>query len=135
MYNLFQYYYPSTVNANSFEVNEKVQLNSRGEPLIVERGTFSQTFTEFPSILDLDVPGTYTLTQKDVFDNSNDIIENIYVRIPASESNICYVGDALREPYNKVDEQDFFDDLLLYIAAALVAVLFIEWWLQGRDTM
>ena len=135
MYNIFQYYYPSTVNANSFEINEKIQLNARDDTLTVTQGNNSQTFTEFPAVLDADVPGTYTLTQTNVFDNSYLIEEKIYVHIPAIESNICYVGDSFPEPYNKIDEEDYFDDLLFYIAALLVAVLFIEWWLQSRDTM
>jgi len=135
MYNLFQYYYPSTVNGNAFEVNEKVQLNAREDELTVSYRNETQTFTEFPAVLDVDLPGTYTLTQRDVFDGNNAIEEKIYVTIPATESNICYVGDSLPEPYNKVDEKDYFDDLLLYIAAFLVAILFIEWWLQSRDTM
>ncbi len=63
------------------------------------------------------------------------IEESIYVKIPASESNIWAEGDALRNPYREKEEEDYFDDLLLYIAAALVAVLFLEWWLQSRDAM
>ena len=137
MYNIFQYYYPSTVTANSFEVNEKLQLKAREDKLIIKRDndTYTQVFTEFPAVLEVDVPGTYTLTQENVFKPSNLIEEKIYVTIPSIESNICYIADTLPEPYNKVDEEDYFDDLLLYIAAALVAVLFIEWWLQSRETM
>ncbi len=135
MYNIFQYFYPSTVNGNAFEVNEKVQLNAREGELTVSQGNFTQRFTEFPAVLEVDVPGTYTLTQSDVFDNSHLIEEKIYVTIPRTESNICYMGDGLPEPYNEVKETDYYDDLLLYIAALLVAVLFIEWWLQSRDTM
>jgi len=135
MYNIIKYYYPSTVNANSFEVNEKVQLNAREDELIVSYRNETQTFREFPAVLDVDLPGTYTLTQNDVFNNSDNIEEKIYVRIPAVESNICYLADSLPEPYSKIDEKDYYDDLLLYIAAVLVAVLFIEWWLQSRDTM
>lgn len=135
MYNLFQYYYPSTVNGNSFEVNEKIQLKARDGELTVKHGDKEIPFYQFPAVLEVDTPGTYTLTQRDVFNNSYYIEEKIYVAIPAIESNICFVGDALPEPYNKIDEEDYFEDLLLYIAALLVAVLFIEWWLQSRDTM
>ncbi len=137
MYNLFQYYYPPTVNGNAFEVNEKVQLNARENWLNVEHDNSGAKieFLEFPAVLDVDVPGTYTLTQENVFEPSKLIEEKIFVKIPSTESNICYLADTLPMPYNKIDETDYFDDLLLYIAAALVAVLFIEWWLQSRDTM
>ena len=135
MYNLFQYFYPSTVNGNSFEVNEKIQLHARDNELTVTKGDKEMTFYEFPAVLEVDTPGTYTLTQRDVFNNSTEIMQKIYVSIPTIESNICYVGDKMPEPYNKIEENDYFEDLLLYIAALLVAVLFIEWWLQSRDTM
>jgi hypothetical protein len=134
MYNLFQYYYPSTVKANSFEVNEKIQLNARENSVTVTQGNTSQTI-QTPAAFEVDIPGTYVITQTDVFDNSSLIEEKIYVHIPSVESNICYEGDSFPEPYSKIEEKDYFDDLLLWIAAALVAVLFIEWWLQSRDTM
>jgi hypothetical protein len=123
------------VKGNAFEVNEKVQLNARADELTVTQGNFTQTYNEFPAVLDVDVPGTYTLTQEDVFDNSYNIEQKIYVAIPASESNICQLVDTLPKPYNEINEEDYFEDLLIYIAAFLVAVLFIEWWLQSRDTM
>ncbi|MBQ8658104.1 MAG: VWA domain-containing protein [Clostridia bacterium] len=134
MYNIFEYYFPTTTSANSFEVNEQVILNARGEELLVTRGNYNfPPLTEFPAVLDLDIPGTYALTQIDAFGNT--LYDYIYVTIPSSECNIWEQGDALSEPYHKVDEKDYYDDLLLYIAAVLVAVLFIEWWLQSRDTM
>ena len=134
MYNLFQYYYPSTVKANSFEVNEKIQLNAREDSVTVTQGNNSQTL-QTPVAFEVDIPGTYVITQTDVFDNSSLIEEKIYVHIPSVESNICYEGDSFPEPYCKIEEKDYFKDLLLYIAIGLVAVLFIEWWLQSRDTM
>ena len=63
------------------------------------------------------------------------IKENIYVKIPAAESNIFNVQETLGEPYVEEVQIEMYNDLLLYLAAALVALLFIEWWLQSRENM
>ena len=67
--------------------------------MTVTKGDKEMTFYEFPAVLEVDTPGTYTLTQRDVFNNSTEITEKIYVSIPTIESNICYVGDKLPELY------------------------------------
>jgi hypothetical protein len=59
----------------------------------------------------------------------------IYVKIPASESDIFAEGEGLVDPYVAQDTSAFFKDLMFYIAAAMVAILFIEWWLSSRDRM
>ena len=55
------------------------------------------------------------------------------VRTPVEESNICKIKDVLAVPYveKKVEHIDL--DLLIYFAAAMVALLFIEWLLQSSD--
>ena len=134
MYNLFEHFFPATVKGNAFEVNENVALNARGEELFVTLGDkLVQTFTEFPTVLQVSTPGTYELTQT-TFSGKN-VTESIYVKIPAIESNIWYKAEGIDNPYAERNEEDFFKDLMVYIAAALVALLFIEWWLQSRETM
>ena len=51
------------------------------------------------------------------------------------ESNIWSREDSLTEPYRVQDDTVVNKDLLLYIAAALVAILFLELLLQIRDNM
>lgn len=132
MNNVFDYYMPSTVRGNAFEVNEKVHLNARGPELSVSMDNNNeQVFTSFPATLYMDTPGTYTLKQETYF--GIEVIENIYVKIPAAESNIFAQGDGLTNPYSTQETEKFFEDLLLYIAAALVALIFIEWWLKGHE--
>ncbi len=136
MYNLFGYFFPSTVTSNSFEVYETVELNARGQELEATCDTNPDleipTFTEFPAYLSLGLPGTYTLTQADVF-SGEEIVERVYVRIPSQESNIWYEHDSIEAPFEMEDNSDFLKDLLIYIAAALVFLLFAEWWLKSRD--
>lgn len=134
MYNIVEYFFPVTVNGNSFEVYENVSLNARGQELYVSRGSEDlYTFTEFPSILKVDLPGTYTLTQTTFTGKS--VSENIYVKIPASESDITKQAETLPNPFVEEKEEDYYRDLLMYFAAALVAILFLEWFLQSRDNM
>jgi hypothetical protein len=136
VYNMFEYFLPSTVKGNAFEVNEKVELKARGEELSVSRvGDTSEglKYNQFPATLDVNLPGTYTLTQTTDF--GEEIKESIYVKIPAAESNIFNVQESLEEPYVEEVQIEMYNDLLLYLAAALVALLFIEWWLQSRENM
>ena len=134
IYNLFGYFFPTTVNNNSFDVYETVTLNARGIELTVSNDETNEeyVFEEFPATLALDLPGTYTMTQTTF--TGEEVIEQIYVRVPAIESNIWLESDALEVPYEIEDTSDFLEDLLIYIAAALVFLLFAEWWLKGRET-
>ena len=134
--NIFQHFYPSTVEKNAFEVGEKIALNARGETLSVLRDGASEEdaveFTELPSVLEVTLPGTYTMTQKTF---GNKVKESIFVTIPMGESNIWSREDSLTEPYRVQDDTVVNKDLLLYLAAALVAILFLELLLQIRDNM
>ena len=73
------------------------------------------TFTE---------PVTYTFSQTTYF--GDDLSENVFVHMPAYESDIFKVEDGLTAPYVEMDITDYFKDLLLYFAIGLVALIFIE---------
>ena len=133
LYNVFQYFFPSTVNANAFEVNDKIDLNARGEQLVVSKGDKETVYTQFPAQYQVSAPGQYTLTQTTWADKL--ITEYIFVKIPTSESYITKTGEKLENPYQAPDKTDYFEDWMMYIAAAMTALLFIEWWLSSRDTM
>lgn len=90
------------------------------------------TFTSFPASLRLDIPGAYIVRQTTY--SGKEVVETIYVRMPRAESNIFAEEDALRSPYYEVDESDYYSDVLLYIACALVALLTLEWYLQHRES-
>ena len=137
MANIFNYFFPTTVQGSSFEVNERVSLNSRGETLEVSSSTFTKTFNTFPTVLSVDAPGQYTLKQI-MFEGTlaeKEIIERIYVKVPSSESNINKIGEGLTNPYQQVELEEFYRDLMFYIAAAMTLLLFVEWWLSSRNTM
>lgn len=132
-YNIFETYIPATIVGNSFAVYEDVTLNCRGDELRVIGAGEEFTFTEFPATLHLNLPGVYTLSQTTDF--GKNVTEMIYVTIPSAESNIWSKEDAFRNPYLVQPDENYYDDLILYIAAAMVALLFIEWILQSRESM
>ena len=128
--NAFNYYIPSTMEEHVFNVNESIALNSRSEQLNVMGPKTEVVMTEFPGTVDLKTPGVYTVTQMPI--SGKEVVENFYVRIPAGESNTAAVEDALTNPYFYEEEGIGDRDLVFYFALALIALLFIEWWLQLR---
>ena len=136
MYNLFGHFMPPTVNGNNFEVNETVKLNARGVQLEVKReGSMEEAivYTQFPTSMQVALPGTYSLKQ--VTYSGSPVTEYIYVHIPTAESNIHVKGDAVKEPERTREDIEYFKDLIFFVAAAMVVLLFIEWWLQSRENM
>ena len=120
----------STMEEHVFNVNESIALNSRSEQLNVMGPKTEVVMTEFPGTVDLKTPGVYTVTQMPI--SGKEVVENFYVRIPAGESNTAAVEDALTNPYFYEEEGIGDRDLVFYFALALIALLFIEWWLQLR---
>lgn len=132
MYNMFEYFLPSTVNGNAFEAEDTINVNSRGSSLNVTGYNTDLTFTEFPAKLKLDLPGSYQISQTTFAGKS--VTETIYVRMPMAESNVFAEEGALESPKYEIDESDYYRDLLLYLAAALVALILIEWFLQHKES-
>jgi hypothetical protein len=135
LYNIFNYFLPATVNGNSnaFEIGDTVTLNARGSSLTVTYDGNKEQFTEFPAQLTLTTWGTYTLTQTLLSGQTS--VEQIYVAIPAVESNIFRVEDSLGAPVVEAEEAKEDYKLAVYFAAVLVGLLFIEWLLQSKTQM
>ncbi len=131
--NMLQQFFPTTVSGNAFEVGANIGLNSRGPELQVSGGGLEEelVYNTFPASIVTDMPGTYTLRQVTFFGKEE--IENIYVKIPAKESNIWNVEDSIVSISSAVEESDFYDDLLFYLALALVFFLFAEWLLHTKE--
>lgn len=136
--NLFNYFMPPTVNANAFEVYSEITINSMGTELNLKRVSSDDdkgtTFNSFPAKTRLTVPGTYNISQTGFLGKEVDDTK-IYVKIPAAESNIAAREDTVYDPFTGSIQYDYFKDLLIFFAAALFALLFIEWILQLRDNM
>ncbi len=128
-YNLFNYFFPPTVEGNAFEVYKEIPVNARGDR--VNYSGQADPLTVFPTVVIPTQPGTYTFDLVTYFGKKSQT--SVFVKTPASESNIFSVEDGLDDPYGTWEFSDSYDDLILWFAAALLAFLFLEYWLQGRQ--
>ena len=126
----FSYFFPYTVQNYNFEVGETVTVNSRSTSLTVSGQGENIVLTEFPGEVTLSYFGTYSFTQ--TLFTGKTVTENVYVKIPNSESDFTSAVDELVNPHTDAIAEDKDYDLLLYFAAALVLLLFIEWGINSR---
>jgi hypothetical protein len=128
---MLDFYIPPTLTEYLLEVNQTVELNARAPELFVKGPGTDVQLTEFPAQLNVTMPGVYTLTQTPI--SGNPIVEDFYVKIPAGESNIKAVVDALPDPYFDVVDEVTDIDLVFFVAMIIVALLFVEWLLQMKE--
>ena len=129
VYNMFNYFIPSTFTVNSFEIGDTVKINGRGTDLKVTGGTEEYNFENSEGELVLKLPGTYTVTQTSM-DGETTISEKFFVKIPSSESDPSQEVDVLPS-VESTDVPDVeYKDLLIYFAVALVLLMFAEWVLE-----
>lgn len=133
MYNLLNYYIPSTITSNSFEIGDNVAFHARGTELKVTGNGEEHAFEGAEGSLIVNHPGTYTVTQKPM-QGDHLIIENFFVKIPSAESNITKEVDALPMMNVERNVELKHEDLLFYFAIALVTFMFAEWYLQSKKT-
>ena len=130
--NIVNHFFPLTISEDYvYEPGDKVALNARAEELEVVGPATNLLLNELPTEIVVKNPGVYTTMQIPI--SGETVIENFYVKIPAVESNIYLEEEELTTPYFfEVSEENYLD-LLFYFALAVVALLFIEWWLKSRE--
>ncbi len=140
MYNLFDYFFPPIVSGNAFEAGEEFTLDSWGEELTFSGSDAPFKAEDLPMAYSIERPGSYTFTQKTYAgknergeDKYEDITIDVFIKPPAAESDIRKTEDGLDDPYEEIQSETVYRDLLIFLASALVALLFLEWWLQSRE--
>ena len=131
MYNIVNYFAPQTIDGFVYDVNETVELNSRSDELSIVGPDIDTVAEAFPHSIKVTKTGVYTTTQELL--SGDPLIENFYVKLPASESDINLEIETLTNPYFYQETDASNIDLLFYFAIALVALLFFEWWLKSRE--
>ena len=132
IYNMFNYYLPSTATQNVFTVNQEISLNSRGTKMQVKGpGNMDLVFMEFPAKVKFTVPGTYAVEQ--LLISGYTTVENIFVHIGRDHSNVLLEVDELDAPIIQENSEIIDKDLIIWFAIALVVLLFVEWVLHTRD--
>ncbi len=135
IYNMFNTYIPTTIDSHSFEIGDTVTLNARGTELTVTADNGETVaFEQSQGSLVVNRPGSYTVTQKPM-QGDELIIDSFFVRIPNYESNITKQVDELPPVYAEWQVELEYQDLLFYFAIALVALLFVEWYLQSKKSI
>jgi len=133
MHNIFSYFTPAAIKDYVFEVNDTVELNSRGDHLSLVGPETRVDYETLPVNHKVSVPGVYTATQ--VLISGEEAVENFYVKISQNESNTELSVDVLTNPFFYTEEDNNDLDLVFYFAIALVCLLFIEWWLKSREQL
>lgn len=132
MYHMFDYFFPQMVTKNLFTVEDVIKINSMSENVSVMDSAGKKTeYSEKSFNFTAGMPGGYVVEQTTYFGRT--FSERVYVRISAKESDIFYQDDILTDPYGQRETGDTYQMFAVYIAAALVAILFAEWLLQLRD--
>lgn len=129
--NMVNHFFPTTVDEYVFETGDSIDLNARGPFIEVSGPGVNKTIEKLPASLEVKAPGTYTFIQYPI--SGTPAVESVYVRIPESESNINLIEPTLTNPYFYTDTGASNIDLLFYFALAMVALLFLEWWLKSRE--
>lgn len=129
--NTINHFFPVTVTENVYTTGDTVKLNSRGNTLEVIGPDVKLNFEEFPAEMKVGASGTYTLTQPLL--SGDPLIESIFVKIPAEESDIGLEVATLTNPVFFENDASSYIDMLFYLALAAFALLFIEWWLKSRE--
>jgi len=134
MYNLIEYFVPNTLSANVCDVSETLTLSSRGKGMYVTDsmgGSAEYEYKDLPASYTVLYPGTYTVKLNLMSGQTKTY--NFFAKMPAEQSNIFRSEDSLPALNIEAPYQEDDDDLAVYFAAALLAVLFLEWWLQARE--
>lgn len=137
MENIIDYYFPRTIsgNQNAFELDSTITVNSRSESIEIREESTDKTtvYTDKEISFTTNNLGTYTVYQKDAFDK--ELEEKVFVRTPVKESNIWNVDEKVNNPYKQVDLTQYFGDLLVYFAMALLVLMLVEWILHSSHNM
>ncbi len=133
MKNMFDYFFPYLTNGYVFEVGDSVTLNGRGEKIQVTNGDNVSEYSNFPAKQKFLLPGTYTVSEDTYFQKH--IEKHIFVKMPSSESNISGFSDGLKNPVAGDIGSENYNDMLVYLAAALIVLLFANWLLQVRNSI
>ena len=131
MLDVFDYFFPGTVSNYLYEVGDTVSFNSVASTMKLVTSTgIELEYDAFPGKYHCYEPGTYTLTQTLI--SGKKLTTNFYVKLPDAESNITAIEFTLMGPYIDKSLSTMNDvDLILYLAIALVVLLFAEWWLHS----
>lgn len=145
MVNLFDFYFPRTIDKYVYNIGDKIDFTPRGRSIVIEdydpefyssdtatTPSEEDEITEFPYSRVFDKPGSYSITQTSYYGKVSELM--FYVRMPEVESNIFLTVDQFPQFTTLVENSVSYDYLWIWFAAALVALLFAEWILHFMES-
>ncbi len=135
MANVFEYFSPETFEKSVYEVGETIAFTPRGTNFTVQNDMGEAQTVGEDLTLKVTTPGLYLTMQETLrLDEDHVAMENFFVKVPPSESNI---SKEVSLPQIDIDEttEKGYEDLLVYLAAILVVLLFAEWFLYSRSQL
>lgn len=129
---IFDYFFPQIIPMHTYNIGETVIFNGVGEEIVVTDGlqnfNYNLTRTESMRFVPTEI-GSYTIEQNFMRTSYN---TSFFVRVPAEQSNLFRETEIASITFDA--NPDYIErDIIIYFAAALLALLFIEWWLQSRE--
>jgi len=138
LYNMFNCMFPTTIKDYIYDVDQPLTfdqseavLNETRPSITVDSITMAKetVYDTFPYVISGSVPGTYTTTQTLL--SGRKVTEKYFVKVAASESDFTRV--ATFEPPAILEPPLGDLDIFVYLAAAAVALLFVERLLHMKD--
>lgn len=121
--NLFNYYFPQTIQKSVYDVGEDIAVNARGYGVRLEGDNVSDQLT-VPASVSVAKPGQYAITQTLLSGKTSST--RFFVKVPSVQSDITRAEDVLPGAALIEEERDVEYDIYLWLAIALAVVLAAE---------
>lgn len=131
LYNLLDYFMPRTLLKADFTVGETARLNCKGEELFVSGGGQTKTYTQFPAEFTFDGTGTYIFTSAFGTERADEV-RRAYVHAPVAESELFASSDFRIVLDNGELTAQTGEDIFVWLAAAALVLMAVEWCIQFR---
>ena len=131
LYNLLNYFAPTTLSKADFNLGEEALLNCKGRLIKVEHNDVVKTVEEFPSNFTFDDVGTYVFTTEFGLEKASEV-RRAYAHISTLESKLFSRSEFHATLDNKELSGESGKDFFIWLAIASLILIIIEWFLQFK---
>ena len=132
LYNLVNYFAPTTLDKFDFNLGEKAQFNCKGESIEVEHNENTQNFVEFPAEFTFEDVGTYTFTTTFGLEKEDEVC-HAYVHVSTAESKLFETSDfRINLTAKDLDGESQGRDFFIWFAVLSLILMVFEWFLQFK---
>ena len=131
LYNIINYFAPVTLQKNDYNFGEITQVNCKGNLIKVDHNENEKIISEFPNEFTFDDVGTYTFTTLFGLEKEDEV-RRAYVHISPSESKLFAQSEFHANLDNNELQSESGKDFFIWLAAASLMLMIIEWFLQFK---